>query len=192
MPWILMTHVRKFLPNHHCAVVTRYVRFGLGLRFRLRSGSELAIRWRNGRQSQTQEMLYGVVSRCTKNYCTSANLEGGGRVKLWPYLCKPRIFLILRPFWPWPLYQKFVSWSNHHFVLGSFGIVHMVMVSIEFKKFICQMLRALLFCVWHQAKIDHFYQRTFEMLWKFISYGPNWNDHIYHSTLDQNNYRLCF
>ena len=144
MPWILMTHVRKFLPNHHCAVVTRYVRFGLGLRFRLRSGSELAIRWRNGRQSQTQEMLYGVVSRCTKNYCTSANLEGGG-VKLWPYLCKPRIFLILRPFWPWPLYQKFVSWSNHHFVLGSFGIVHMVMVSIEFKKFICQMLRALLF-----------------------------------------------
>ena len=73
-----MTHVRKFLPNHHCAVVTRYVRFGLGLRFRLRSGSELAIRWRNGRQSQTQEMLYGVVSRCTKNYCTSANLEGGG------------------------------------------------------------------------------------------------------------------
>ena len=191
MPWILMTHVRKFLPNHHCVVVTRYVRFGLGLGFRLRSWSELVILLRNGRQSQTQEMLYGVVSRCTENYCTSANLERGGGKALAifmqtsdiPYLKAiltmtiiPKIRLMVKlPFCP----RKF---RNCAYGYGLNLIKEIYLPNVTCITF---------FACGVRQKLTIF-TRTFEMLWKFIRYGPNWIDHIYHSTSDQNNDRLCF
>ena len=184
MLWILMTHVRKFLPNHHCVVVTRYVRFGLGLGFRLRSGSELVILLRNCRQSQTQEMLYGVVSRCTENYCTSANLERGGgnalaismQTSVIPIIIpKIRLMVKLR-FCP----RKFRNCA-YGYGLNLIKEIYLPIYVTCITFFACG--------VWQKLTI---FTRTFEMLWKFIRYGPNWIDHIYHSTSDQNNDRLCF